>query len=348
MSANQLNAYLEGGCQLRGDRVVEISPDGVHFAGSEGFSLKNLGRGDLEFISALQRGMDGEGLRALLETPRNRKLLEILNGRKVLKFAAPKTQMGTLHRQVDWLSYFKPGAVDTQKRIETRRVAIVGCGGTGSIVAMHLARAGVRHFVLIDPAMIDPPDLNRQLPYFAKDVGRRKVHVLREHLLEINGEVDAKVWVEAVTSTEWLEVLLKDWKTDLIVNCADKPMGHIQAWVAEASLRLDVPALFGGVGLEEASVGPLLVDRFSKQAFIDAMKRAASSFKESNPLGASICFTNSLTSILLAFEAFKYLSGISTPVTEGKSMALGFENYQWNLEFDWKKGSSTCSASPSL
>ena len=61
------------------------------------------------------------------------------------------------------------------------RVAIVGCGGTGSAVAMLLARIGIRNFVLIDKDYVDKTNVNR-MHFSSRDAAakmRLKVDVVK-------------------------------------------------------------------------------------------------------------------------------------------------------------------------
>lgn len=48
-----------------------------------------------------------------------------------------------------------------QELLAAMRVAVVGCGGVGSLVVELLARLGVGHLVLVDPDQIDPTNLPR-------------------------------------------------------------------------------------------------------------------------------------------------------------------------------------------
>src|SRR5260370_40901212 len=59
-------------------------------------------------------------------------------------------------------------------------VAIVGCSGTGNIVAEQLARLGVGRLVLVDPDLVEEKNLNRILNTGKEDVylERPKVHAL--------------------------------------------------------------------------------------------------------------------------------------------------------------------------
>jgi tRNA threonylcarbamoyladenosine dehydratase len=71
-------------------------------------------------------------------------------------------------------------------RLEASTVAVFGLGGVGSYAAEALARSGVGGFVLVDNAAVGPTNLNRQLIATRSTVGRLKVEVMRERILDIN------------------------------------------------------------------------------------------------------------------------------------------------------------------
>ena len=68
------------------------------------------------------------------------------------------------------------------------RIGLVGAGGLGSNCALMLARSGIRHFVVADPDVVSPSNLNRQ-QFFPCDVGRLKVEALGETLRLLNPEI---------------------------------------------------------------------------------------------------------------------------------------------------------------
>lgn len=72
-----------------------------------------------------------------------------------------------------------------QRAIETLRVAIVGLGGTGSIIAQQLAHLGVRRFILVDPDTLEETNLNRVVGSAAPDIGRPKVDVAADAIIRI-------------------------------------------------------------------------------------------------------------------------------------------------------------------
>ena len=65
-------------------------------------------------------------------------------------------------------------------------VAIFGIGGVGSFTAEALARSGIGHFVLTDKDDIDATNINRQIHALTSTIGKSKVEVMRERILEIN------------------------------------------------------------------------------------------------------------------------------------------------------------------
>ena len=72
-----------------------------------------------------------------------------------------------------------------QKTAEAR-VIIFGVGGVGSWCAESLIRSGIRHLTIVDSDRVCITNVNRQLMATTKTIGKVKVDVLKERLLEIN------------------------------------------------------------------------------------------------------------------------------------------------------------------
>jgi tRNA A37 threonylcarbamoyladenosine dehydratase len=68
--------------------------------------------------------------------------------------------------------------------ISEKRVAVIGCGSVGSFIADELARAGVSKFILIDPDVVEWPNLTRAV-YGFSDIGNYKVDALSKQLKSI-------------------------------------------------------------------------------------------------------------------------------------------------------------------
>ena len=62
-----------------------------------------------------------------------------------------------------------------QRKLKAARVMLVGAGGLGSPLALYLAAAGVGRLGLVDFDRVEASNLQRQLLFGERDVGRDKV-----------------------------------------------------------------------------------------------------------------------------------------------------------------------------
>ena len=79
---------------------------------------------------------------------------------------------------------------DVMDVLSKARVIIFGVGGVGSWCAEGLVRSGIRKLTLVDPDEVSVTNINRQLMATTTTVGRPKVEVMRERLLDINPDAE--------------------------------------------------------------------------------------------------------------------------------------------------------------
>ena len=72
------------------------------------------------------------------------------------------------------------------QKIENAKVAVFGIGGVGSFVVEGLVRAGVGHLIIVDNDKYDITNINRQLGALHSTIGKYKVDVMKERILDIN------------------------------------------------------------------------------------------------------------------------------------------------------------------
>ena len=82
------------------------------------------------------------------------------------------------------------------KKLQESKVAIFGIGGVGSFVVEGLARAGIGNFILVDNDKIDITNMNRQIIATTKTIGKNKVEVAKERILEINPKANVEIYQE--------------------------------------------------------------------------------------------------------------------------------------------------------
>ena len=106
------------------------------------------------------------------------------------------------------------------------RVAVVGCGGTGSPTATMLARLGVGELVLIDDDLVDATNLNRMFGarQADADAGARKVDTLARSITELGLGCKVRTHFGLIFSAELRDTLKS---CDVIFGCTDDHQGRM-------------------------------------------------------------------------------------------------------------------------
>jgi adenylyltransferase/sulfurtransferase len=107
-----------------------------------------------------------------------------------------------------------------QKKLAQGRVAIVGCGATGTSVSSLLVRAGVGHVLIIDRDFVEPSNLQRQSLFDEADAAESlpKAVAAARKLASFNSDVQVQGEVADVTA-ENIETLLGS--ADLVLDATD-------------------------------------------------------------------------------------------------------------------------------
>ena len=76
------------------------------------------------------------------------------------------------------------------EKLQNANLLIVGLGGVGSFAAEFLARSGVGKMTIVDGDTVDITNINRQLPALHSTIGKSKVEVVADRLLDINPKLE--------------------------------------------------------------------------------------------------------------------------------------------------------------
>lgn len=123
-------------------------------------------------------------------------------------------------------------------------VGIAGCGGLGSNCAVALARCGIGKLIIADFDIVTRQNLNRQY-YFHDQIGRLKVHALRENIQRINPVVTVKAFDMKLCVSDVIELFAG---CDVIVEAFDK--AEMKQMIIE-TVHTQMPGkyLVAGVGM---------------------------------------------------------------------------------------------------
>lgn len=108
---------------------------------------------------------------------------------------------------------------DVLTAVQQQRAIVFGTGGVGSWCIEGLVRSGISHITIVDSDCVAPSNINRQLMATTKTVGRPKVEVLRERLLEINPDAEVTAIVGIYNKENAADYHLEEY--DIIVDAID-------------------------------------------------------------------------------------------------------------------------------
>lgn len=220
---------------------------------------------------------------------------------------------------------------ENMNRLKNARVAVFGIGGVGGHTVEALARSGVGTLDLIDNDDVSLTNINRQMVATLSTIGRLKVDVAKERIMDINP--DAVVNVYKTFYLPETKAQFDFTKYDYVVDAIDTVAGKIalieQAKEAGVPIissmgagnKLD-PTAFEVADISKTTVCPLAkVMRYElKKRGIKNVKVVFSKEKAMTPLGAteedvkkrqipgSIAFVPSVVGLIIAGEVIKDLT----------------------------------------
>lgn len=104
------------------------------------------------------------------------------------------------------------------EKLSKKHITIVGVGGVGGYATVMLARAGIEHMTIIDFDEVAPSNLNRQIVAYQSTIGKKKVDVLKDMLLEINPSIKINAIAERLTKENISSLIAH---TDIVVDAID-------------------------------------------------------------------------------------------------------------------------------
>ncbi|SCG83542.1 UBA/ThiF-type NAD/FAD binding protein [Proteiniborus sp. DW1] len=152
------------------------------------------------------------------------------------------------------------------QKLKESKIAVFGIGGVGSFSVEALVRSGVGSFVLVDDDDICLTNINRQIHATRKTIGKPKVEIMKDRILEINPKVKVVAHKELYNSDSAERLLEDDYtyvidaidmvsaKLDLIERCKSRNIPIISAMGAGNKLN---PTMLEVSDIYKTSVCPL-------------------------------------------------------------------------------------------
>lgn len=138
------------------------------------------------------------------------------------------------------------------EKLNKATVLVVGLGGVGSFAAEFLARAGIGKMTIVDGDTVDITNINRQLPALHSTVGKHKVDVVAERLMDINPNLEL-VKINEFLSPERMAEILDGENFDYILDCIDSVSPKTSLIIAARRRKIKIVSSMGAGGKSDPS-----------------------------------------------------------------------------------------------
>ena len=105
------------------------------------------------------------------------------------------------------------------EKLKNSNVLVVGLGGVGSFAAEFLVRAGVGNITIVDGDVVDITNINRQLCALHSTVGKPKIDIVGDRLMDINPELNLVRLKEFLSPERAFEIVSNEF--DYVLDCID-------------------------------------------------------------------------------------------------------------------------------
>ena len=211
--------------------------------------------------------------------------------------------------------------------LQAARIAVFGIGGVGGYVVEALVRSGIQHIDIIDNDIVSLTNINRQIIATHSTIGKYKVDVMKERILDINPDAEVNVYkcFYLPENCHQIDFTKYDYVADAIDTVTAKIQLILQAKKSGTKIISSMgagnktdPTKFRVADIFQTSVCPLarVMRHECKKRKIEDVKvvfstePALSPIKnspDSEPIPGSIAFVPSVMGLIIAGEIIKDL-----------------------------------------
>jgi sulfur-carrier protein adenylyltransferase/sulfurtransferase len=222
---------------------------------------------------------------------------------------------------------------EAQLKLKAAKVLIIGSGGLGSPALLYLTAAGVGTIGIVDFDVVDDSNLQRQVLFDIREIGKPKVEAAKRRLEALNPYVNIIIHNTHINSGNALQII-KDY--DVVADGTDNfPTRYL---VNDATLLLDKPNVYGSIFQFEGQV--------SVFNYVNQKGERGPNYRDLYPTppppglvpscaeGGVLGVLPGIIGSLQALEVIKVITGIGEPLS-GRFYtfdALNFESRTFNIK----------------
>lgn len=169
---------------------------------------------------------------------------------------------------------------DGQQKLKQAKVLIVGVGGLGSPIVLYLTGAGVGCIGLVDDDVVSISNLQRQVLYSEKELGKPKAICAAERLSALNSEITIRTYPIRLTEENAQEIISQydivvdgcdNFSTRYLINDICAEMGKVYVYGAICGFEGQVSVFH--YGEEKKKLSGLISGRRRNEANASASQR---------------------------------------------------------------------------
>jgi sulfur-carrier protein adenylyltransferase/sulfurtransferase len=222
---------------------------------------------------------------------------------------------------------------EAQLKLKAAKVLIIGSGGLGSPALLYLTAAGVGNIGIVDFDVVDDSNLQRQVLFDIREIGKPKVEAAKRRLEALNPYVNIIIHNTHINSGNALEII-KDY--DVVADGTDNfPTRYL---INDATLLLNKPNVYGSIFQFEGQV--------SVFNYVNRSGERGPNYRDLYPTppppglvpscaeGGVLGVLPGIIGSLQALEVIKVITGIGEPLS-GRFYtfdALNFESRTFNIK----------------
>lgn len=136
-----------------------------------------------------------------------------------------------------------------QRKLKGSRILVIGVGGLGTPILQYLSAGGVGHIGIVDYDMVAESNLQRQILFGVKDLGKLKAIIAKKRLSVLNPEVDFKIYNLRINPDNIMNIM-KDY--DLVFDATDN--FSTRYLINDACVISGKPWVYGAISSFEGQV----------------------------------------------------------------------------------------------
>ncbi|MBP2173000.1 HesA/MoeB/ThiF family protein [Methanococcus voltae] len=225
---------------------------------------------------------------------------------------------------------------ESQDKLLSSKVAVIGAGGLGSIVLQYLTSAGIGEINVLDYQDIELSNLNRQIIHNETNLGQLKVDSAKEKLEKLNSNVKINTFNQKLEKKDLNSNLKFIKESDLIIDCLDN--FEARYILNDLALKYDKPLVHGAI---EGMHGQATTMVPGETPCLRCIFKTKANKDKVPVLG----FTAGVIGSIQVGEAIKYITGYGETL-KNKLLSVNLKNNEF-LTFKIKKNPN-CSCNSTL